>query len=346
MVGVLVVGTALTMLGRRRVAALVLLVALAAPGASYLANLVPWWRAHDNVLVLLALTFGFASVLAVPAFRVGERRSWVVAGGAVAGVTFAVLLADVLTGSRLQMNSVLGYSPLVAGRFAGLGNVAYGTFGSAAMLLATALAIKRPGWRGVVVVGALAVVADGAPMWGSDVGGVLALVPGFAVMILLCRGVRLTWRRLLVVGSAAVGLVLLFGFADYARPAKDQTHLGRFVGRLLHGGAGTVLDRKLHSDLDLLVANAGTLLVPLVMAGALWLVLRPRPRLARAYARHPQLRHGLLSLCLLAVVGLLVNDSGIAIPAVAVLLGLPYVLVVLTGDTPGERPPEEEHVLP
>jgi hypothetical protein len=183
-------------------------------------------------------------------------------------------------------------------------------------------------------------------MWGSDVGGVLALVPAFAVMTLVCRGTRLSWQRIAVVGGSAVAVVLLFGLADYARPAKDQTHLGRFVGRLLHGGAGTVVDRKLHSDLDLLVANAGTLLVPLVMVIALWLLLRPRPRLARAYARHPELRTGLLSLALLAVVGLVVNDSGIAIPAVAVLVGLPYVLTVLTGDTPGEPAPQAPSVLP
>src|SRR5450432_4836399 len=124
-------------------------------------------------------------------------------------------------------------------------------------------------------------------MWGSDVGGVLALIPGFTVLLLLCTRQRLSWRRVLLIGVAAVGVVLAFGLADYARPASAQTHLGRFVGRILHGGAGTVLDRKLHSDLDLLTANVATLLVPVAVAIGLWLVLHPRARLARAYARHP-----------------------------------------------------------
>jgi hypothetical protein len=237
----------------------------------------------------------------------------------------------------------------VAGRFTGVGNVAFGVLGSAALLLATSVAIKRPGWRGVgnvVAVGVLAVVVDGAPMWGSDVGGVLALVPGFAVLVLLCVGARVSWRRALGIAAAAVAVVVAFGLVDYARPASAQTHLGRFIGRILHGGAGTVISRKLHSDLDLLTANAGTLIVPLVAAVALWLVLRPRPRLARAYSRHPQLRYGLLSVAVLALVGLVVNDSGIAIPAVAVLLGVPFVLAILTGDTAGDPRPEEQHVLP
>jgi hypothetical protein len=218
--------------------------------------------------------------------------------------------------------------------------------GTSAMLLATSLAIKRPGWRGVLAVAVVAVLADGAPMWGSDVGGVLALVPGFAIMVLLCRGVTLSWQRLLVIGTAAVAVVLAFALADYARPASAQTHLGRFIGQLLHGGAGTVVSRKLHSDLALLTANVGTLVVPVIAAVVLLLILRPRPRLARGYARHPELRYGLLSLAVLALVGLVVNDSGLAIPAVAVLLGVPYVMTVLGGDTSTRLPPGEQHVLP
>jgi hypothetical protein len=339
-------GAALSLSARRRLAALVSLTALAAPAGTYLVNLAPWWRAPAPTVVLLLGTLALAVPVAAAAFRLGERRSWVIAAGAVMGLTFAVLVLDVVTGSRMQLDSVLGYSPLVAGRFTGLGNVAFGVFGSAALLAATSVAIKRPGWQDVAALGAVAVVADGAPMWGSDVGGVLALIPGFAVLLLLSARSRLSWRRVLAIGAAAVAVVVVFGLADYARPASAQTHLGRFVGRILHGGAGTVLDRKLHADLDLLTANIGTLIVPVATAISLWLILRPRPRLARAYVRHPELRFGLLALSVLALVGLVVNDSGIAIPAVAVLLGVPYILTVLTGDTSPEPPAEEEYVLP
>jgi hypothetical protein len=320
--------------------------ALAAPVCTYLVNLGPWYESPAPTVVLLVSTLVLALSVALVALRLGEGRSWVIAAGAVTGLTFGVLVLDVLTGSRLQLDSVLGYSPLVAGRFTGLGNVAYGVFGAAALLTATSVAIKRAGWRDVAAIGAVAVVADGAPMWGSDVGGVLALIPGFAVLLLLRAGARLSWRRLMVIAAAAVAVVLAFGLADYARPASSQTHLGRFVGRILHGGAGTVLQRKLHADLDLLTANAGTLIVPVAVAVGLWLILRPPPRLARGYARHPELRFGLIALCVLALVGLVVNDSGIAIPAVAVLLGVPYCLVVLSGDTSPEPPVQEQHVLP
>jgi hypothetical protein len=346
LVALVTAGAALSVTRRRRLAAVVSSTALAAPVCTYLVNLGPWYESPAPTVVLLVSTLVLALSVALVALRLGEGRSWVIAAGAVTGLTFGVLVLDVLTGSRLQLDSVLGYSPLVAGRFTGLGNVAYGVFGAAALLTATSVAIKRAGWRDVAAIGAVAVVADGAPMWGSDVGGVLALIPGFAVLLLLRAGARLSWRRLVVIAAAAVAVVLAFGLADYARPASSQTHLGRFVGRILHGGAGTVLQRKLHADLDLLTANAGTLIVPVAVAVGLWLILRPPPRLARGYARHPELRFGLIALCVLALVGLVVNDSGIAIPAVAVLLGVPYSLVVLSGDTSPEPPVEEQHVLP
>jgi hypothetical protein len=351
LVTLVVAGSALVLLGRRRIAALVLLTALAAPVMTYLVDLFPWYDAPQPTLVTIAASLLGAGALALLAFQVGQRRSWVIAAGLVSGVTFLVVVADLMTGARLQLDSVLGYSPLVAGRFAGVGNVGYGVLAGSAVLLATAVAIKAPGWRNVALIGVVAVVVDGAPMWGSDVGGVLALVPGFGLLVLLTAGSRVSVGRLAALGSAAVAVVVFFALADYSRPARHQTHLGRFVGKVLHGGAGTVIDRKWHSDVDLLTANAGTLFVPIAAAVALWLVLRPRPRLARTYARHPELRYGLISLAVVSLLGLVVNDSGVAIPAVAVLLAVPYTLVTMTGltpvaDTSAEPPPEDKHVLP
>jgi hypothetical protein len=328
----------------------VLLVAAAAPVATFLANVVPWWRTGATTATVLALTAGIAVVLGGAAALLSRKAGAVKAGGAVMGVTFLVLLADVVSGSRLQMDSILGYSPLVAGRFIGFGNVAFAVFGSAALLAATsAVVLRRERLWVAVAVGLVAVVGDGAPMWGSDVGGVLSLVPGFAVLVLLCAGVRVSWQRALAIAGAAAAVVLGFGLLDYARPPSSQTHLGRFVGKILHGGALTVLDRKAHSDLDLLTANIATLIVPVAAAVGVWLVVRPRPRLASAYDRMPPLRYGLVALVVLALVGLVVNDSGIAIPAVAVLLAVPYTVVLLTGDTAQsstEPPPDRPYVLP
>jgi hypothetical protein len=116
-----------------------------------------------------------------------------------------------------------------------------------ALLCAAALCVRRTPRQSVAIVaavGVVAVVIDGSPLWGSDFGGVLALVPSFALLGVLVSGRRPTWRLLSVIAVAAVAVVATFALLDYARPADAQTHLGRFVGQLLHGGAGAVVRRK------------------------------------------------------------------------------------------------------
>jgi len=88
-----------------------------------------------------------------------------------------------------------------------------------------------PEWAEVVgKVPSGAVIVDGAPQWGSDVGGVLALVPAFTLLVLLLGGRTASLGRLALAGLVGAAVVAAFGIADHARPADQQTHLGRFVG--------------------------------------------------------------------------------------------------------------------
>ena len=44
------------------------------------------------------------------------------------------LVGDLLAGAPLQLASLAGYSPIVAGRFVGFGNLAFAIFGTAMLL--------------------------------------------------------------------------------------------------------------------------------------------------------------------------------------------------------------------
>ena len=60
------------------------------------------------------------------------------AGAAVVdgGLTVAVLVVDVATGARLQMSSILGYSPHTAARYVGFGNTAFAVLAACAVVAA------------------------------------------------------------------------------------------------------------------------------------------------------------------------------------------------------------------
>ena len=299
----------------------------AAVGASYAAQLVPWERSHAPLATLLAVV----AVLSVGAAVLARSV------GAVCGLVALLLVADLLAGAPLQMDAVAGYSPLVAGRFAGLGNVAFGVYGTAFLLAAAFAAGRRPRRQAGAVVAALGTVAVVvAGVWGSDVGGVLALVPAFALLGLRVTGARVTPGRLALATAGGAAVVLALALLDLARPAADRSHLGRFAADVRDGTAGDLLVRKATSGLDLLLATPATAALPLVVAGAVWLLLRPRPSLRRALDAEPGLRHGLPAVGLLAAVGLLVNDSGAAVPALALLVAVPATVAVVARVAEGE----------
>ena len=125
------------------------------------------------------------------------------------GVVFGLLVVDMLIGAPLQLNTVFGYSPTVGGRFAGMGNLAYGQFAGAAFLLVRAAVAparrpQRRHGRRPSACSCWPIVIDGMPIWGSDVGGVLAFVPAVGVTAAVLLGHRVRWRSVAVWGSLAV----------------------------------------------------------------------------------------------------------------------------------------------
>lgn len=315
---------------RRRWLEVAVVVVMAMPVASFLAQLVPWWRAGGlRFGALLAVCLALASLLAVVALPGPWRARRFGPVAVVAVVTVGVLALDLMTGAHLQMDAVFGYSPYVAGRFVGIGNPGFAVFGSAAVLTAALLIPPgRRAWLGVAALGLIAVAVDGAPPWGDDFGGVLALVPAFVVVASLLTSGAVRWSRLLLAAVAGVVLVTGFALADYARGERHRTHLGRFVEQVRDGTAGQVIHRKAQANLDLLTHSPFTLLVPLLLAAAIWLLLRPPAAVARRLAGAPDARAALLGVLTLSIVGGLVNDSGTAIPAVALLLAVPVAIVL------------------
>jgi hypothetical protein len=302
---------------------------------TYLAGLFPFHEWGEGAYWAFVLLGGLA--LGAAAQVIGRRRAidpLLLALGAV----FGLLVVDVLLGANLQLNTVFGYSPTVAGRFAGLGNLAFAQLAASALLLAGVAGGRIRGTRGAVVgVGlvVLALVIDGSPLWGSDVGGALTLVPAAGLTASLLLGWRLRLRSVLVWGLSAVVLVVGFGLLDLARPADDRTHLGRLFERVGSDGWDsfeTVVVRKLQANLSVLTSSVWTLMVPLALAVAAYLLWVAPGRLRRL-RDEPAVRTALPGLGVAGLLGFALNDSGIAVPGM--LLGvvgasLAYLLVRTT----------------
>ncbi|HEU5300611.1 MAG TPA: hypothetical protein VFW06_00075 [Acidimicrobiia bacterium] len=339
------------------------------------------WRTHLGTVALCVLGFVAAVFLGrlVPLHEVGVVGFWAfLVGVAVAlGLLYrrigrtrpidglitallvpaGVLLVDVVLGTPLQFNSPLGYSPTVAGRFIGFSNPAYAAAAACVVVAAPLLALRLQERRGGrtpdtglaegsaawIPIGLLAVVivVDGAPFWGSDVGGILSMVPAFAITALLVLGMRVRLRAVLwcVVGLA----VALAGFAalDLSRPAQRRTHLGRLVERIDERGIGdfiVVVQRKLADNLGSLRHSIWGFMLLVALALAVWLYRRAPERVPDLFRRLPAIRVSAIGLGIVAVLGYLLNDSGVAIPGVMLVVGLASLVWLLCRFDPDAAP--------
>lgn len=341
----LLVSAAVAMLRAPRWRTALVVAAFTAAGlplASYLAQLVPWWQ--PSRAPLLAVPAAALAALVFAAVVISRRVGPATGVLLLTGTTGGVLLLDLVSGSHLQQSAVLGDSPLLAGRFAGAGNICAALLGTAALLSAGVLAAATSRrWlvlTGTVTIGVVTLVVDGAPRLGDDAGGLLSLAPAFAVAVVLFAGGRLFSRWTLGLAAAALLPLIAVAGYDYAQPAARRSHLGRFLGGLLDGGtAGAEVHRRLAAALGSLWHSPFVLLLP----AAAYLVWGGSAVLARARRRLPSLGAALIAVAVFAVIGGVVNDSGVAVPGAALSLVLPLVIALgCSDDREGEQPDPEQ----
>jgi hypothetical protein len=339
-------GTVIAVVGRlgprwRRALAFTALVDLAVFPASYLARLVDledlgigfYWV---FVVVVAGAIAGAASVFAA---RRGQPRAGLVL---VLVVIAVVLVGDVMTGSRLSLSAAFGYSPTGNSRLYGISNYSYGQLAAAVCLLAAFLASRGDDRGRRLALGLLVatLVVLGVPIWGSDVGGILAFTPAILAFgaIVLQRRIRL--RTVVAGGLAAAVAVTLFGLLDLARPAEERAHLGRLFERIGDEGLGplfSIMERKLLANVEVSTSSFWVAAIPLALAFWWFLVKHPSRRIEPLREQTPVLGAGLLAALVAAFLGSLVNDSGAIVGGVAgtvITASLAYLVLLGPGAPP------------
>jgi hypothetical protein len=291
----------------------------------------------DGAAVLLP---ALAAVIVAVARR--ARRSALAPLAWVLGVTASVIVADIVTGGRLQTGSILGYSPQSAGRYYGIGNTIFAVL-AACVVLGAAIHVQRAPRRRdalafVAAVFVVVVVVDGAPGLGDDVGGIITLVPVFALTLVALSGRRLTWRTLATAGGAAAAALAAATAIDLLRPPDARTHLGRLASATLHHGPGqllTTIARKWDANIGLLRQTPWSWAVP-VIAGFLLYVLVVRRRWTELLPPGSPLRIGVVAALAAGILGFAVNDSGVVVTALVLVEIGPLLAILALARPPGQ----------
>ena len=315
--------------------------AVSVPVATFLGNLVPWSTSAHPAAWLYTVSVALAIVIALAALSGPWRRDPLAPFGVLCLFTLVVLGIDVMTGSRLQLETPFGLSVLEAGRFYGIGNEALGIYGISGLVAAGWLGLvalrryssRRPAVFAVAVVAAFAVFASGWPGFGGKVGGTIAMVPCFLLLAMAVGGIRLNWRLLLLVLASGLALFAVFALVNYFVPITGKSDISSFAGSSLHGHSGDLLLRKINSNIGSLSVNAFSPLIPIVVVwtGLMlwrpsWFGLKTEPR---AYAAEPLTRALMGVIWLLPVLGWFADDSGVIVPAAALPFALPLGIGIL-----------------
>jgi hypothetical protein len=316
--------------------------AAAVPVATFLANLVPWPAYAHPAVALYGVAAALAAIVGLGALLGPWRRDPFGPFGLICLFTLAVLGIDVMTGSRLQLETPFGLSLLVSGRFYGIGNEALGIYGVTALFAAAWLALaarqrfpssRRRAVGAPALAAAFAVIASGWPGFGGKAGGTLAMVPCFALLLMTVAGIRLNWRRLALAAVSGLALFAVFALISYFTGIAGKSDIGTFAGDALHGHAGSLLLRKIGTNLGSLPVGMFSPLVPIVVLVTGLMLWRPDrfglKTMPRAFAAEPLLRPVLAVLWLMPVLGWFADDSGVVVPAAALPLALPLAVGLL-----------------
>ncbi len=303
------------------------------PLATFLLRLVP--HLYTLGTWTLVVAWALAALVAIAASR--WRTHPLDPLLAICAATAAVIVIDLSTGAHLQYGSFFGYAPNKGMRFIGIGNAAFALLSASTITVCAALVARSENRRAAIWIASLfaavVVVADGAPWMGADVGGILSTVPIFGLTLWVLSGRRVRWRTLAVAaGAAAVVLAVAVGL-DALRDPERQTHFSRFFLQL--GDRDLVratLARKWSANMRVLRRSLWAWLVP-VTAAFSYLVLAVGRSWQRVLPPRSAERIGVEATLVLALVGWLLNDSGIVVVALASMYLGPYVLLLALART-------------
>jgi len=294
--------------------------------AALVADAVPWWRTSAAGPLFSVVTLAVVGVLTATVIIGPWRHGALGPLGTVAGIVATIVGVDVLTGARLQLNGVVGYSALEGGRYAGLGTVGLGLLLASILMVAGWLAQRsRRRWRPVViaVVGGIGVVLVGSPYLGANAGGAVSLTAGTCVAAAISTGGFLTFARL--AWAVLTGLAVTTGFAllDLLRPPGERGSLGRVLteaqdgngAAAIHGTGVANAASVLSSPLTLVVLGTGLLLM--------LVLLRPWGGLKRLFGLYPAVRATLVGVGVAGLLAGLLDGAGFVVAGAAAATAVP-----------------------
>lgn len=242
-------------------------------------------------------------------------------------LTIIVISIDAVFGTYLMKNSIMSYDAIIGARYYGMGNEYQGiAIGSAIFGLAVLLDYKKiPKWI-VAILCLIILITTASPIMGANVGAAISECVAYLLLVLLIFDVKLDFKKVILLGIAAVGVVFLFAAIDII--SGSESHLSGFVKQIMINGPSEIIQtfsRKIQMNLKLAKTSVwvNILLAGVAIVGVL--IFKPSRHFRKLAKNHPFVFKGFIATLVGCGVTLLVNDSGIVAAATACI----YILIPL-----------------
>lgn len=235
---------------------------------------------------------------------------------------------------QLQLGSLYAYSPMTGARFYGLDNQAVSLLlGASIIAFAT-----TPGLRGgarwprlilPALSGLLLTLTIGHPQLGANTGGAIAAVVTYGTWLVLLAKPERRGPAIGLIIAAIVAVPSAFILMDVLQGGGAQTHMGHAAWQVLSGGpaaAWQIITRKLAASVSLLLRTPWSVVLVAWFAFLLYAAFRPPRSLRSIWEAHPNIRIAAKTLAVGAIVGSLVNDTGICVGTIM----LSYLMFAMT----------------
>lgn len=248
-------------------------------------------------------------------------------------ITAGLVVCDALLNGYYECKSFLGYSLVSGARYYGIGNEYMGILlGSSIVGLTLSFSgIKR--WRG----GILWLVALGIglvlihPNFGADVGGGITALMGLGVTNYLWLKQPIRFKEVTRLCLMTLAALVLAGAWDVYANRDCMSHLGQLLLAVSNHGPmvfSAMAIRKISLNLRLISsAPLSFILMGILLSIPFGYRFPPAP-LQRLIDKHPKEIAGLTGLAITALIGFLVNDSGIVSAAMIFMFGIGLGLTV------------------
>lgn len=238
------------------------------------------------------------------------------------GLTYIVLLIDVLSGGNLIRYSVLGYDPTIGARYFGIGNELVGILlGSMAVFIGI---LARKKWTKALslLIMFLTILAVGHPRFGANAGGTIAVVFMALYFVLEMKDVEISFKKVIGIGFVTGIFIMVLGFLD-AKINPNPTHLGRAIIMASRDGTSFINNvalRKILMNIKLVGSSIWTKVLYVNLLSQIAIILTIKDKIRELFNKNKYIFIGFSSGIVGSIIGFLVNDSGLILSSLSMLL--------------------------